>query len=670
MSDAGALGGFAPANQVGTRDAQGRIATAQGSATTSAAQPAAADAKPVAAEPAVAIAASLAGLRVGQELRGTVVRAPGSAKPLLRTPLGDFTVEPASALPESGDVTLVPTRTDRLAAALLLTANGEVLDVPAALRLNLVALAGTPPQGQEDAAPPPAPSPPPQPAPPGMPQALPAMPGNLSNADGSAIVLLTEALRFQAAGALSGLPSADPKAKESAAPRTQAAAPAAAPAATPVTGADSQAAPSSSGSTRGLSAMLSSAMATPSAETAAITHLLELGTAELWPEAGNRADKPLSVSLLAVADGNDDSPLTRPPADSPLARLTASGRLVTATVIGIPESANGDAPAQKPEASPAYRAADGPATHAMRLAINGRIFQWPLALHAPQPSAGTQLVLLVAKTVDGVAPTEAQAHAAIAADAEKSGARTAVSAHGAAAPSSHDAVASAPSPRSSLIDPATGVPLPILPGAVLAAAAPLATESLAAKPGDALIQAVLRAFGRTGLKVTLAPDMQTDEPADSDSASTRAPIAERLARVSAANLLESYPSTARAEPQPEALPVALNLQTPQGNVPLVMLVWPRPEEQQKNGQGGENDGAEGAGIEVCFVLEVDFGDMGPLRLRGDVSPRNLHLAVETDEALPADLQQSTRAVFTEAVEAGGMTGALVFRRRQDSTPAG
>lgn len=190
--------------------------------------------------------------------------------------------------------------------------------------------------------------------------------------------------------------------------------------------------------------------------------------------------------------------------------------------------------------------------------------------------------------------------------------------------------------------------------------------------GEALLMAVMQALGRKGF--TAAPRVAASASGEDDSTAPAAG-AQALAR-----LLREASGTALARAEaaqdapaataevPDALPFALTLQTPQGPVPLVFLVW-QPVRREED---GGNDGASGEGEpDVCFAVEVEFESVGRLRLRGAVGSgaagqRSLHLGVESERPLGDALQHAASRDFTNAIESGGMTGTLVFRHRQSA----
>ena len=207
-----------------------------------------------------------------------------------------------------------------------------------------------------------------------------------------------------------------------------------------------------------------------------------------------------------------------------------------------------------------------------------------------------------------------------------------------------------------------GMPVPASP---VSSQAPVAAVS----GGEALLMAVMQALGRKGFAT--APrnlsDRGAETEADGPDGAPGLLTAARLLATAAASPAGPAARTGQAQDAPlapnapEALPFVMPLQTPQGQVPLVFLVWHpvRADEESRNG-GTPEDGEP----DVCFAVDVEFDSIGRLRLRGAVGRTHLDLGVETEKPLGAALQQAASRDFAEAVEAGGMTGTLVFRHRK------
>lgn len=100
-------------------------------------------------DPAIRLASRLANLAIGQAILGDVLRQQEEGRPLLRTPQGDFAVDPVRALPTRGSVEILLTRitpsTDGSdLTGLLIARNGQPVDPPQTVRLTLVQLPDTP----------------------------------------------------------------------------------------------------------------------------------------------------------------------------------------------------------------------------------------------------------------------------------------------------------------------------------------------------------------------------------------------------------------------------------------------------------------------------------------------------------------------------------------------
>ncbi|MGK2286771.1 hypothetical protein [Pedomonas sp. V897] len=787
MTKAGAVGGAAPVQQpagahgTGAQGAGTRDTGSAGHASALAPSPAAAPetagrpATSSGAEPAVALAATLAGLKVGQELRGAL-RFPPALRPhaWLETPEGGFVVDPAPDLPAESELSVVLTRADRAIAALLVAVDGTALDPPRPVRLALVALPdrAVPPLPPENAPPSAAP---PSAAPPLPPRAapLPPMPPAPALEELPLPSLFPgDPLPLRGRGALAETPDLRPPTAPAAntSPGLSQSGPTPlAPGQSVRPGPGVGLPPVASGPIAGLAPGGETAAPLPADRAAAqaLTILLDAPVLALRVESPGRPPAAAAVSVLAVAEPGEVTPLTQPAPESPLARLAANGRLVTAVVLppDAPSPAAGNtgsgAAAAAPPAAPrapgtspapatpisgggagsdgapaqpagaqgspapgaafsteaggktpelssalppvpestAQTAAAGNATplgvraqvqegnvrphgperdagaqpgpaapgaeprQTMRLAAGGAVLTIDLPAHLPRPEPGTQLILLVTRGRDALLAATPTPH------------NTGVSAEGPARPaapatpaSASGADADAPevaAPTSPALPPAPGVPMPgagvtITPEAIRSPAAPL-------DPGEALVLAVMQALGRRGFDVTSHASMArtrgslADVPVEANAALPPAPPpparAADLVRAATA-----APTIARgaADSAPDALPLVMTLQTPHGPMPLTMLVWQPVRREEEDAPGTRRDGA---GQEVCFAVEVEFDALGPLRLRGRVTPRFLNLAVETEQPLDVALQRSATRDFTAAVEAGGMSGTLVFRHR-------
>ena len=175
--------------------------------------------------------------------------------------------------------------------------------------------------------------------------------------------------------------------------------------------------------------------------------------------------------------------------------------------------------------------------------------------------------------------------------------------------------------------------------------------------------AVMQALGRKGFAASPRDLSNAGADADGVEAGANAPLLARLLHAAATSATTAAARAEQAQEAPpapvaDALPFVMTLQTPQGQIPLVFLVWqPVRGDEESNSPGADGE------ADVCFAVEVEFESIGRLRLRGSVGPAHLNLGVETEQPLGAALQQAANRDFTEAVEAGGMTGTLVFRHR-------
>lgn len=793
MADAGAVGGVTPTIPTGTatspQDGSAKAGDARGAegkpsapplAETSSRAPPETAPKP-APKPALALAATLAGLKAGQELRGTVRLLPGQPQALLTTPQGDFLIDPATGLEPDSPVSLVLIRADRTISALLLTVGRGALDMPRPIQLTLVSIHGAPAPALEAQATPGAPVAPAPARPAGLPvPPAPAptltslLPGETISLRGGGQPSLTGTSTPQVPaplpastlpGTAHGLSPGTPRPMVhglvlSDAPDTAAPVPAASIRAIPASGSDP------------LSALF---------ERGVMPLALHIGTG-----ARTGPVKMLAASLLATAAPGETSPLTHPPAQSPLARLAETGRLVTVTALPLePETAappraqplptQGPTPrpgapaiaetvtatAAAPPAlarpvqpqTPASQSPAGlatppaataspaavpaaPQSQPVQLSVNSAAARIELPTGVPTPAPGTQLVFLVTTghealralpaaqlpaaqlpTVQSqatrpqfqpqqhVPPPQAQVTTPAPAEQLPAPLQAAqppvppqIMERGGPPPSNQETPApnlrtdhvqgtATPQNIGSAQAPAAPVPAPLatphdmaalpeqpglawVPGMALPAGVTPAAPA-AVSGGEALLMAVMQALGRKGFSA--APRNPSDHPADADGAEgvPGLPALARLLQSAAATAsAAANTATARAEQAqdaplaanaPDALPFALTLQTPQGQIPLVFLVW-QPVHANEDGR---NDSAAGEGdADVCFAVEVEFESIGRLRLRGALGRTHLDLGVETERALGAALQQAAHRDFAQAIEAGGMTGTLVFRRRE------
>lgn len=121
-----------------------------------------AEPEPPHADPAIRLAGRLANLAIGQAILGDVLLQQEEGRALLRTPRGDFAVDPSRALPARGSVEILLTRvtpgTDGSdLTGLLIARDGEPVDPPQTVRLTLVRLPQAPLATPAQPAAPPAP---------------------------------------------------------------------------------------------------------------------------------------------------------------------------------------------------------------------------------------------------------------------------------------------------------------------------------------------------------------------------------------------------------------------------------------------------------------------------------------------------------------------------------
>jgi hypothetical protein len=104
--------------------------------------------------------------------------------------------------------------------------------------------------------------------------------------------------------------------------------------------------------------------------------------------------------------------------------------------------------------------------------------------------------------------------------------------------------------------------------------------------------------------------------------------------------------------------LVLPLQVDGQLIPLVFVFSPPQDRPFED--AWRHDDALWTEKEQIFALSIEFDQLGPLTLRGRCDAHSLHLAVETRAALPEALENSTKALFLEALDAAAMVGSLHF----------
>lgn len=634
-------------------------------------------------DPAVQLAASLAGLSPGQTLDGHTIRLPGLERLLLHTPQGDFAIDPTTALTSEGHVAVVITRADRQIAGLLTTVAGEALEPPLPVALTMVGVTRLAPH---------------QPQPPAGNVADPSVPAVLHASDsGEAVAILLGQTVKARASPSAGAGIAAP------APPSPGATTTPAPLTPPV--------------------MPNGAAAAP---TAAANHVVDAlfapGALTLRPETGTSGARSLIVSLIATAAPGEPSPIADPPPATPLARLMAAGRLTTATVV----------PERPTAAAPGAAGQDNPSAM-LRLDINGQIYRLALpgpsapvasaatgiTAGAPAPSAaatipattpaaipaatagtmpaplpadilpvGTRLVFVVdmpASAPPDAARSSAAAPAAAAAlttppvSAQAPAITPPVASTTGADAASRSRPAAASMPASASPAPAPPAPVAPEPGAPASSPAapsvidasdapdivapPMVTATLAAAAGASptpatapitenmlaqpVVRFLLQALKRAGFAAEPAAG---GDDTDGDSAM-------RL-RAATAALLEKAALPREGLPEAPASRVPLTLGTPTGPVPLVMSIWPERDEKRHGERQEEQEHAP----TTRFAVDIAFERLGHVRLDGAVTDSHLALRLGSETPLGASVEDSTRSACLAALEAGGMTGELRFAR--------
>jgi hypothetical protein len=106
-------------------------------------------------------------------------------------------------------------------------------------------------------------------------------------------------------------------------------------------------------------------------------------------------------------------------------------------------------------------------------------------------------------------------------------------------------------------------------------------------------------------------------------------------------------------PQRLVLPLQVD-----GQILPLMLVFTPPEHLQRDGT--DHAAASPDDLTQDFALVIDFDHMGPLRLHGRCTPRQLDLSVETRAPLARPVQDGAKTLFFEAMEAANLSGQINF----------
>lgn len=625
------------------------------------------------ADPAIRLASRLANLVIGQAILGEVLRQQEEGRPLLRTPSGDFAVDPVRALPARGSVEILLTRVTPSVdgsdlTGLLVARDGQPLDPPQTVRLTLVRL----PQAT------------PQPAPGVSPPAAPLLRialDTLPEAAKAALAIPTElagtALLAPTQGALrAGLipPGAPTLPTSRAATLPTPGAPT-----LPTPGAQTLAAALPPASQPKPSPVLQALRpAAPPLPGVSATSVPPL------PEAGSRivhAPVPEYPRQPAPHSSEHRAAQTTQPASVPPPQAEAAPKTVPPSAPLAPNpprqnpapaatgqpSAPGPAPAAYATASPASAVIAPPASafspdpwlKAPTLILataEGRpvghvsvVAAEPAAAHsllrAPTPDSPLgRLVtagrLLIAETrAEGAAQDAARLHAPAHAATQPARAdttpvatmRIATGGQEYVLVSPPDLPADAPPARLLLLH--TGPADTTAPAPPTQAIVPPSPDGVARTPVAATVAFLFKALSRQGFRVeALEPVSRTPD---------LSPLA-RLAGVDA--------------PAAEAPRLQIVLQPPSPQAPPIQAVlWFQPPLQRDDGQDDGQDDAESG---AAFHVDITFPGLGESRLSGALRPQGLDMRFASRNPVSPALQASTRAAFEAAL--GDRPGRLGF----------
>jgi len=106
-------------------------------------------------------------------------------------------------------------------------------------------------------------------------------------------------------------------------------------------------------------------------------------------------------------------------------------------------------------------------------------------------------------------------------------------------------------------------------------------------------------------------------------------------------------------------PIFLPLDTNENSSLLALLLKNNPvRDEQPQNRGAEDD--EDENDSQRFIVEVAFSVLGPVQLEGHILGRAFDLKVRTHHALPGQMEQDLKHLFSEALTANNYSGKLVF----------
>lgn len=601
--------------------------------------------------PSVTLSASIIGLQAGDELKGTVVRIPPSERPLLRTEYGDFAVDPISALPDHGDVTLVVIRTDRIITGLLTVAKDQPLNPPLPVNLALTSARTIAPHSQIEA-----------PLPilqykagvPGV-EAYPiiSQPSLPGKKEGQGLGTDAHPLTSEPNLTDKATQKSSPLVPEVFLPELNLAPEHSFPIKTTYgPGHISESTPPARENSRSnLNAPKTSSV---NVSASSLSFFLEGSGAKkvaaeflksfdvLFDHADiiilYKDQRIQRASLIAIEQPGDTTPITAPPLGTPLERLSSQGQIITAVAINKEIAEDLESQGIKNELQSTQK--NVPPENSFWATVNDTPVKIHVSKDIPIPPEGVQFVFLLTGKKEEVPPldqaknsVEIIKHDYIEAPSLKGS----VEVQGLSAPPFSDI--------SFLQTPAVGI------GNV----PQLSTPFVAIQKQDPLVRFLLAAFVKSGLCKT---DELNIEVFNKNPDGARHSI-ELLIQKLSVKSRDHF--NADPDHQPDTLrQYNLVVQTSSAPIPILFSVWV-PQEKEHPSDNPENSNKN---KEKRFSLVVDFNELGLVSFQGKVALQQLELLVETKRKLPHHIEQNAQMAFVSSLEAGGMTGKLQFQSSQ------
>lgn len=613
--------------------------------------------------PAVSLAASLAQVLEGSRLRGVIIGADPTNRPLLRTESGTFVLDSDEPLPPNTRLTLRVLSTATVIRAMLLTRNERAIHPPRELTLTLTGVKGPPPtivggapRPENEAPTGPLPAralrpgseltaivlrPPRGSAAAAQRVSGSGLPGGSSPAPAPGTTLL---LRTVASAPLAAAPPASgttPPAPNQPTPLQDAARPTGA--AQPRSG---QPGPGHSGAVRSAQdpakpRQSGRAMSRATAQSEP-TPARSASPSGSLPRAVNPSAAAPASTPVAGVGGAGKAPAPASGAAATTAATTGlrpfaapvGGRVVAPGTAPAPASAAAGAAASAPSAPAASAAPEAPAAPVavpakalVAIAVGpapeggllvrtplGRMVLQTLELVAP----GTRLTFEVL----GSRPPEALPGAGAVTGATKRGSLAALSGQWPALKEALEAVASVdPALARHLVNNVLPAPTARLPSSVLFFLAAVRLGDIGGWLGREASQILERA-GRGRLLRQLGDDLA------------------RIGRFAE--------ERERGDWRTFALPFHDG-----GELHQIWLLT----RQHRHDEDGEEGAADGG---LRFLVELDLSRLGPLQLDGLVRGSRFDLIVRTKEPLAAEMRRDILGIFDDGLAASGLTGAIIF----------